>query len=192
MYCTADPDIVVFTETRYDPQEPRKGKHEGMAPLQAFLKRYKVGNQAPLSGDWHAREAVSDTLSVLVFSQYTTFGVNVGSSGSAGVSVHSKLAPLAVTKGLPTAADPKSTRGRYVAYEFPSFHLVAVYVPNSGNSSKTAVHKHRIAWDAALRQHVRSLDAAKPVVLVGDLNVAPEDRGASKPPYSLWPCRMSR
>lgn len=99
--------------------------------------------------------------------------------------MHSKLAPLAVTKGLPTATDPKSTRGRYIAYEFPSFHLVAVYVPNSGNSAKTAVHKDRIAWDAALRQHVRTLDASKPVILVGDMNVAPEDRGASRRPYSL-------
>lgn len=42
-FTDTDPDIVVFTETHFDPQAPMKKKHDGMAAYQTFRNSYKVG-----------------------------------------------------------------------------------------------------------------------------------------------------
>ena len=111
--------------------------------------------------------------------EFSHVGVNPANASAAGVGVYSRIKPLSITKtGLPTHNDPKSTKGRYVVYEFATFYLVAVYVPHSGNSSKLDAHVKRKAWDAALKEELCRLDKIKPVILVGDQNVAPEDRGA--------------
>jgi exonuclease III len=97
----------------------------------------------------------------------------------AGVAVYSKQAPVNIIKtGLPTfPGDVSSTRGRFIMFEYPSFYLVAVYVPNSGHSNKPDAIAARKRYDQALRTYVHNLDRVKPVIVVGDLNVAPIDEG---------------
>ncbi|KAK9898989.1 DNase I-like protein [Cystobasidium minutum MCA 4210] len=141
-----DPDIVVLTEMHYDPQAPLKRKEDGMAPYQRFRSRYP----------------------------YYHNGVNPGAPGRAGIAVYSKTKPLSIIKsGLPTFDNPASTKGRFIQFEYDDFYLVAVYSFHSGNSDKLDAHEVRKKWDAALRKYLHRLDKVKPVICVGDQNVAP-------------------
>ena len=76
--------------------------------------------------------------------------------------------PLSIlAEDLPSAAH----EGRMVVTSFDTFHMVLCYVPNSGDGLKRL--RERIdQWDVQLRERLMSLAATKPVVLMGDLNVA--------------------
>lgn len=65
-----------------------------------------------------------------------------------------------------------ATEGRVCALEFERFWFVDVYTPNAQN--ELARIDTRLAWDAAYRAFLLSLEAetGKPVVTCGDFNVA--------------------
>jgi len=65
--------------------------------------------------------------------------------------------------------------GRTLTIELKHVWVVCAYVPNSGQDLSRLEYRTK-TWDAALAAHVASLEATgKPVVLIGDLNVAPLD-----------------
>ena len=97
-----------------------------------------------------------------------TFYECADTPGRHGTALLARTAPLAVRRGL---GDPALDReGRAITAEYPSFFVVCTYVPNS---SEGLVHwAYRCRWDAALLAYLQELDARKPVVWCGDLNVA--------------------
>ena len=60
--------------------------------------------------------------------------------------------------------------GRVITLEFENFYHVTVYTPNS--QAENARLDYRMDWDDAFRAYVKGLDAKKPVIICGDLNVA--------------------
>ena len=88
--------------------------------------------------------------------------------GYSGTAIFSKLRPLTVTYGLPQAEH--NTEGRAITLEYDSFFLVNTYVPNSGAALARLDYRQR--WNADLQAYLSSLDQRKPVVWIGDLNVA--------------------
>ena len=64
--------------------------------------------------------------------------------------------------------------GRTLTLEFEGFYLVTAYVPNSGQDLKRLGYRID-EWERDMRAHLKELDAKKPVVYVGDLNVAHRD-----------------
>jgi exodeoxyribonuclease III len=64
--------------------------------------------------------------------------------------------------------------GRTLTLEFDGFYLVTAYVPNSGQDLKRLGYRID-EWERDMRAHLKELDAKKPVVYVGDLNVAHRD-----------------
>ena len=52
----------------------------------------------------------------------------------------------------------------------PDFFLVTVYTPNSQDGLKRL--DYRMQWEEAFRAYLLQLDARKPVIVCGDLNVA--------------------
>ena len=54
--------------------------------------------------------------------------------------------------------------------EYPAFWLVNCYTPNSQDGLKRL--DYRMEWENAFRAYLLALDAKKPVILCGDLNVA--------------------
>lgn len=60
--------------------------------------------------------------------------------------------------------------GRVITLEFAKFYVINVYVPNSGQTLQHLAY--RMTWDEAFRGYIKTLDASKPVVWCGDLNVA--------------------
>ena len=55
-------------------------------------------------------------------------------------------------------------------HEYDNFYLVTCYTPNSQNELKRL--PYRMQWEDDFREYLKALDAKKPVVLCGDLNVA--------------------
>ncbi|GAA5851294.1 hypothetical protein JCM9279_001095 [Rhodotorula babjevae] len=91
--------------------------------------------------------------------------------GQAGTAIFSKIKPLNVTLGF-TESDEVSaadSEGRMVTLEFENTFVVGTYVPNAGQALKNLADKER--WNRAFETYLRSLDAKKPVVWAGDLNV---------------------
>ena len=62
--------------------------------------------------------------------------------------------------------------GRIITLEYPTAYLVGAYVPNSGEGLKRL--SFRMEYEDRLLAYLKKLDAIKPVIYTGDLNVAHE------------------
>ena len=99
------------------------------------------------------------------YEQYWNYAEKKGYSGTA---LFTRRAPLAVTCGIGVEAHDRE--GRVITAEFDDFFVVTVYTPNSQDG--LARLPYRMAWEDAFRAYLLGLDARKPVVVCGDLNVA--------------------
>src|SRR5699024_7173646 len=62
------------------------------------------------------------------------------------------------------------SEGRILTLEYEDFYLVNVYTPNSQRD--LARLSYRLAWEDRLYDYLLTLDAKKPIIYCGDLNVA--------------------
>lgn len=111
-----------------------------------------------------------DQLSQLGFSagDRHAFWNSAEKKGYSGTAVFAKNAPDAVTMEMQTGG--VSNEGRVITLEYPQFYLVNAYVPNVRRDLERI--PLRMEWEDALRAHLSALDAKKPVLYCGDLNVA--------------------
>ena len=88
-----------------------------------------------------------------------------------------------VGAGLPGGAANAAwynEEGRCLTLELPELFVVTAYVPNAGTDLKRL--NERIGeWEAGMNDYLAALDGLKPVVYIGDLNVAHQDR-------DIWNC----
>lgn len=106
--------------------------------------------------------------------QYWNYAQKKGYSGTA---IFTKQEPLTVTYGI--SIPEHDTEGRVITLEFPEFYMVTCYTPNSQN--ELARLPYRMQWEDAFRGYLLSLDAKKPVILCGDLNVAHQEIDLKNP-----------
>ena len=59
------------------------------------------------------------------------------------------------------------------------FYLVTVYTPNSQDGLRRL--DYRMTWDDAFRDYLKALDAQKPVIVCGDMNVAHQEIDLKNP-----------
>ena len=88
--------------------------------------------------------------------------------GYSGTAVFTKKKPLEVVYGI--GIDEHDHEGRVITLEYEDFYFVTVYTPNS--QSELARLPYRMQWEDAFRGYLKELDAHKPIILCGDLNVA--------------------
>jgi len=88
--------------------------------------------------------------------------------GYSGTAVFSKLEPISATYGI--GIPEHDTEGRIITLEYEKFFLVNCYTPNSKHELLRL--EYRMEWEDALADYLKTLEASKPVVYVGDLNVA--------------------
>lgn len=88
--------------------------------------------------------------------------------GYSGTAVLCKSAPLSVQRGIGVPA--LDNEGRVICAELEDVYVVTVYTPNSSSGLKRL--PFRKEWDVAFTQYIQALDAVKPVIVCGDLNVA--------------------
>ena len=97
--------------------------------------------------------------------QYWNYAEKKGYSGTA---VFTREEPLSVTYGM--GIEEHDHEGRVITLEFEQYYMVTVYTPNSQNELKRL--DYRMEWEEAFREYLLTLDARKPVILWGDMNVA--------------------
>lgn len=97
--------------------------------------------------------------------------------GYSGTAVLTKEEPLSVTYGF--GEDIHRHEGRVITAEYPDFYLVCCYTPNS--KDQLARLDYRMAWEDDIRDYLLELDAQKPVVYCGDLNVAHQEIDIKNP-----------
>lgn len=66
-----------------------------------------------------------------------------------------------------------------ITLEFETFYLITVYTPNSQGELKRL--PYRMTWEEAFLNYLKSLDAEKPIIFCGDLNVAHEEIDLKNP-----------
>lgn len=88
--------------------------------------------------------------------------------GYSGTAVFTPHTPIAAAYGMDL--DKHDHEGRLITLEYESFYLVCCYTPNSQDGLKRL--DYRMEWEDAFRAYLLALDAKKPVILCGDLNVA--------------------
>ena len=108
------------------------------------------------------------------YQSYWNYAEKKGYSGTAIFTRHN---PLSVRYGL--GLEEHDTEGRVITLEMPSFFLVTVYTPNSQDGLRRL--DYRMQWDDAFREYLQKLDAEKPVVVCGDLNVAHQEIDLKNP-----------
>ena len=99
---------------------------------------------------------------------YDFYWNSADKKGYSGTAILTRVPPLAVTYDF--GADEHRHEGRVITAEFPQFYLVCCYTPNSQDGLKRL--DYRMQWEDDFRAYLKELDAVKPVVLCGDLNVA--------------------
>ena len=112
-----------------------------------------------------------------LFPGYEEYWNSAERKGYSGTAVFTKVKPLAVTYGL--GKEEHDKEGRVITLEFESFYLVTVYTPNSKDG--LARLDYRMVWEDVFRAYLQELDAKKPVVVCGDLNVAAEEIDLKNP-----------
>jgi len=97
--------------------------------------------------------------------------------GYAGTAVFTRVKPIDVAFGI--GMEEHDTEGRVITLEFDDFYLVNVYVPNSRDGLVRL--PYRMEWEDDFRSYLLRLDASKPVVVCGDMNVAHEEIDLARP-----------
>lgn len=99
---------------------------------------------------------------------YQEYFCSAQRKGYSGTACYCRTQPLAVT--MEVGIEEHDQEGRVVTLEYPGFYLVNCYTPNSQDGLKRL--DYRMEWEAMFRRYLLDLDAKKPVILCGDLNVA--------------------
>ena len=105
------------------------------------------------------------------FPGYQEYWNSAVKKGYSGTAVFTKTQPLTVTYGI--GIEEHDQEGRVITAEFPEFYLVNVYTPNSQRELERLAYRQ--VWEDAFRAYLLGLDAKKPVLVCGDMNVAHHD-----------------
>ena len=103
----------------------------------------------------------------------------IGQKTYNGVAILSRQKPDAVIKGFDDGYD--ADNARLIACQFGDVHVVCVYCPN-GQAVGSEKYEYKLEWFKNLDKFMRSHYSPKDkVVLLGDFNIAPDDRDIHDP-----------
>ena len=114
--------------------------------------------------------------------QYEEHFFSAVKKGYSGTAIFSKTPAIRYIDGFPdeiitqfaltgdSYGDPNA-EGRIISAEFDNYWVVTCYTPNSkGDLSRLSLRYDK--WDRAVLAHLKRLEATKPVLYCGDMNVA--------------------
>ncbi|MEI7942767.1 MAG: exodeoxyribonuclease III [Candidatus Riflemargulisbacteria bacterium] len=105
------------------------------------------------------------------FGYIYTYWNSAEKSGYSGTAIFSKIEPFEVYYGI--GIQKHDLEGRVITINLPSYYLVNVYTPNSKRELLRLPYRQK-EWDKDFLQYIVNLNMIKPVIVCGDLNVAPE------------------
>lgn len=104
-------------------------------------------------------------LELLGYYQYWNYASKKGYSGTA---IFTKKEPVSASCGI--GLEEHDNEGRVITLEFEDYYIVNVYAPNAKRELERL--DYRMNWEDAFRFYILKLEATKPVILCGDMNVA--------------------
>ncbi|MCI5876277.1 MAG: exodeoxyribonuclease III [Prevotella sp.] len=113
----------------------------------------------------------------LQFDGYRSYWNYADKKGYSGTAIYTRHEPLSVSYGI--GIDEHDHEGRVITLEMPQFYLVTVYTPNSQDGLRRL--DYRMRWETDFQNYLHQLDARKPVVVCGDMNVAHEEIDIKNP-----------
>lgn len=102
------------------------------------------------------------------YAQYFNSAVKKGYSGTA---IFAKHEPICVSYGI--GMEEHDQEGRVITLEYDGFYLITCYTPNAQRGLTRL--EYRMKWEEDFLAYIKALDAKKPIILCGDLNVAKEE-----------------
>lgn len=150
--------------------------------IRAILKKDFVKDMQKVNADIICLQETKATVdqtkeSVAELKSYEVYGNEAERKGYSGTAILTKIKPIKVEYGI--GAEQHDSEGRVTCLEFEKFHLVTVYVPNSG--SELARLGYRQQWDKEFLAYLKKLEETKPVVVCGDFNVAHQPIDLARP-----------
>lgn len=113
----------------------------------------------------------------IAFDGYEAYWNYADKKGYSGTAIFTRRHPLNVTYGI--GIDEHDHEGRVITLEFEDYYLVTVYTPNSQDGLRRL--DYRMTWEDDFRAYLLKLDAVKPVVVCGDMNVAHKEIDLKNP-----------
>ncbi|MGX7099144.1 exodeoxyribonuclease III [Globicatella sanguinis] len=119
-------------------------------------------------------DQVDFDFSELGYYEYWNSAVRKGYSGTA---IFTRIKPLSVTYGI--GIEDHDQEGRVITLEFADYYLVTVYTPNAKRDLTRL--EYREVWEDDFLAYLNTLNAVKPIVFCGDLNVAHQEIDLANP-----------
>lgn len=126
----------------------------------------------------------------LVLPGYHQYWSSAEKAGYSGTAIFSKTEAKQTVNNIPEDIASKyqlrdtfgdtNTEGRVIAAEFDEYWVVSVYTPNSKGKLERLTLRHE-QWDKAFLAYMKQLEATKPVIFCGDLNVAHTEIDLARP-----------
>lgn len=113
----------------------------------------------------------------LTFEGYNSYWNYAEKKGYSGTAIYTKHQPLSVSYGM--GVEEHDHEGRVITLEYEKFYLITVYTPNSQTELRRL--DYRMTWEVDFRKFLKNLDAKKPVIVCGDMNVAHEEIDIKNP-----------
>ena len=113
----------------------------------------------------------------LSFPGYESYWNYADKKGYSGRAIYTKHKPLNVTSGIDI--DEHDHEGRVITLEMDDFYLITVYTPNSQDGLRRL--DYRMKWEEDFQAYLHRLDAIKPVIVCGDMNVAHQEIDLKNP-----------
>ncbi len=113
----------------------------------------------------------------IAFPGYLSYWNCAEKKGYSGTAIFTKHKPLNVSLGI--GIEEHDHEGRVITLEYDTFYVVTCYTPNSRDGLVRL--DYRMEWEDAFRNYLLALDAKKPVVVCGDLNVAHQEIDLKNP-----------
>lgn len=107
---------------------------------------------------------------------YTEYTNSAEKKGYSGTACWCRQQPLSVRSGI--GIEEHDHEGRVLTLEYPGFYLVNCYTPSQNELKRL---DYRMQWEDDFRAYLLALDAQKPVILCGDLNVAHQEMDLKNP-----------
>ena len=108
---------------------------------------------------------------------YEQYFYSAEKKGYSGTAIFTRVKPLSVAYGI--GIPEHDHEGRVITMELDDVYLVTVYTPNSQDDLRRL--DYRMTWEDAFRSYLKGLDAKKPVIICGDLNVAHKEIDLKNP-----------
>ncbi len=147
--------------------------------LRACLKKDFIASFTALDADAFCLQEtkMQPEQAELTLPGYQLFWNSAEKKGYSGTAIFTRVPPLSVSYDIGDEAHVGE--GRSITLEFERFYLVTVYTPNAQSELRRL--PYRMAWEDAFRAYLMELDARKPVIVCGDMNVAHEEIDLKNP-----------